>query len=167
MPSFLTARLAVPTLALLCCATLLFPSLVAADEAVDEDAQAPESRVAVTVVIPAELDGFHGSALVATLYEFDPRLADVGATPCEQVVVRHLGHQQGVEQTLRFNIGDSLGTPNPDRSYYLSVRIFEDAGDEDGYVEGKQLYYCHNEHPSLPGTVYDTTNGSEATFTAR
>ncbi|XAM00414.1 hypothetical protein OT109_03295 [Phycisphaeraceae bacterium D3-23] len=166
MPNFLTQRLALPCLVFLYSAALLFPATLAADEEGDKDT-APESRVAVTVILPAELDDFHGSALVVTLYEFDPRLADAGATPREQVIVRHLGHQQGIEQTLRFNIGDTLNAPNPDRKYYLSVRIYEDLGDEDGYAEGEQLHYCHNEHPNLPGTVYDTTNGSEATFTAR
>jgi len=150
--------------ALLVAALLFAPAHLLADE---EEEQPPASRVDVSVVIPAELADFHGAALVVTLYEYDPRLADVGATPKEQVVVRHLGHQEGIEQTLRFNIGDAMGQPNPGRKYYLSCRIYEDTGDEDGFVQGDQLHYCHNEHPNLPGTVYDETNGNAATFTAR
>jgi len=145
-------------------ALMLAPASLHAE---DEEDAPPASRIDVTVVIPAELADFHGSAMVVTLYEYDPFLADVGATPRGQVVVRHLGHQEGIEQTLRFHIGDALGQPNPQRKYYLSCRIYEDAGDEDGYVEGEQLHYCHNEHPNLPGTVYDETNGNAVTFTAR
>lgn len=160
-------RLALPlTCLLLSLAALLSnPANLFAEDA--EEVPAPESRIDVTVVIPADLNGFHGAALVVTLYEYDPRLADVGATPREQVVVRHLGHQEGVEQTLRFRIGDALGQPDPQRKYYLSCRIYEDTGDEDGFVEGDQLHYCHNEHPNLPGTVYDETNANALTFTAR
>lgn len=154
-----------PCLLLMLATLLATPAALSAEDT--EEAPAPESRIDVTVVIPGELDGFHGAALVVTLYEYDPRLADVGATPREQVVVRHLGHQQGIEQTLRFIIGDSLEAPNPDRQYYLSCRVYEDTGDEDGYVEGEQLHYCHNEHPNLPGKVYETHNGNAAEFTAQ
>lgn len=160
-------RLALPlTCLLLSLAALLSnPANLFAEDA--EEVPAPESRIDVTVVIPADLNGFHGAALVVTLYEYDPRLADAAATPREQVVVRHLGHQQGIEQTLRFIIGDSIQAPHPDRQYYLSCRIYEDTGDEDGFVEGDQLHYCHNEHPNLPGKVYEAHNGNEAEFTAR
>ena len=146
-------------------ALLACPALLAAGE--EQAPPPPASRVEVSVVLPADLTGFHGGALVVTLYEYDPRLADAGATPQEQVVVRHLSHQEGVEQTLRFTIGDALQNPRPDRKYYLACRIYEDTGDEDSYAQGDQLHYCHNEHPNLPGTVYDEHNGNAAEFTAR
>ena len=133
----------------------------------DDQEQAPASRVDVTVELPATLGSFDDAALVAILYEFDPRIADKAADEVDRVVVRNLGHQQGIEQTLRFNIGDSINSPRPDRRYYVSCRVYEDLGDKDAFKRGKQLHYCHNEHPQAPGRVYDETNGTSLTFVAR
>ena len=133
----------------------------------DGKKQAPASRVDVTVELPTTLPGFDDAALVAILYEFDPRIADKAADEVDRVVVRHLGHQQGIEQTLRFTIGDAINNPRPDRRYYVSCRVYEDLGDKDAFKRGKQLHYCHNEHPQAPGRVYDETNGTSLTFVAR
>lgn len=132
----------------------------------DPEAEPPQGRVEVTVQIPAKLASFDNTAIVATLFEYDPRLADVGATPVDRLVIRHLGHQQGVEQVLRFTIGDKLGVVRDDRRYYISCRIYEDAGEET-FKQGKQVHYCHNEHDRLPGTVYDGKNGKQVAFVAR
>lgn len=150
-------------LALATAALLSAPATTFAEEGDD----APDATLEVTVNIPSDLDSFHGAALVATLYEYDPRLADAPATPVAQVVVRHMGHQKGIRQSLQFDLAADFAGPKPQRRYYVSCRIYEDAGDEDGYVEGEQLHYCHNEHDRLPGTVYDDTNGQAPVFTAR
>lgn len=144
----------------------LFALLLVPAMATGEDDKPPASRVAVTVELPSKLSSFDDAALIAILYEFDPRLADAAATEIDRVVVRHLGHQQGIEQTLRFSIGDKLGAPLADRRYYVSCRIYEDLG-EKTFKQGKQVHYCHNEHDRLPGTVYDQQNGRKLTFTAR
>ncbi len=160
-PSRLLRRAALPLIVLL---TLAWsPS---ASHAEDQEQAPPVSRVMVTVDVSPELAGFHGAALVATLYEYDPRLAGAAATEVDRVVVRHLGHRQGVEQMLRFAIGDKLGAPRAGRRYYISCRIYGDLGG-DNYKEGKQLHYCHNEHDQLPGTVYDQADGTALTFVAR
>jgi len=143
-------------------------SLMATPTALEDGDEAEAtSEIAVTVEIPAMLESFEGAALVATLYEYDPRLADVGAQKVDQVVVRNLGHQQEITQTLRFSLGQAIAQPHPQRRYYISCRIYDDIGDEDGFVEGDQIHYCHNEHDRLPGTVYDETNGNALTFTAQ
>lgn len=136
----------------------------AADDGKDK---APASRVDVTIELPTTLPSFDDAALVAILFEFDPRIADKAADEVDRVVVRNLGHQQGIAQTLRFDIGDAIKNPNPDRRYYVSCRVYKDLGDKDGFKRGKQLHYCHNEHPQAPGRVYDETNGTSLTFIAR
>jgi len=130
----------------------------------NEDTQA--TRINVTVNIPSPIESFDDAALVAILYEFDPRLADVGAREVEKVVIRNLGHQDGIEQSLRFTLGDSLQAVRNDRQYYVSCRIYQDIG-EDAFQQGQQLHYCHNEHDRLPGTVYDEQNSKSPVFVAR
>ena len=160
-----TKRLIVlPCLLFILIAMACLPTAVAGEEQEKEDV--PPTRVQVTVEIPSELPSFDDTALVAILFEFDPRIADKPADEVDRVVVRHLGHQQGIEQTLRFAIGGKLNNVQAERRYYVSCRIYEDPGEKQ-FQQGKQVHYCHNEHPQAPGRIYDDKNGKALTFTAR
>ena len=96
-------------------------------ESITGAANKKSAKVTVAVVLPEKVGSFEGRTLDVRLYEFDPLLADVGATLIDQVERKSMSHQAGKETKLTLELGED-GQIKPRRSYY--VTLF--------YLDGKQ-----------------------------
>ena len=96
-------------------------------ESITGAANKKSAKVTVTVVLPEKVGSFEGRTLDVRLYEFDPLLADVGATLIDQAERKSMSHQAGKETKLTLELGKD-GQIKPRRSYYLTLF----------YLDGKQ-----------------------------
>lgn len=84
---------------------------------------AGELSLDLTCEIPAPTTSLTDTRVVARLYEYDPRLADVSADEVDRVVLDGLDLQKSRKSILRF----PLGTERSDnRSYYVTVFVHPD-----------------------------------------
>ena len=107
------------------------PYLVHAVEPADDAA-----AVVGTLVIPKTVEAFADHTLEIKLWEYDPRLADVGANLVGEFKIEKFSHAADKESKTKFTVGDQL-KPRDDRSYYITVFILKDdnrthIGEQDG-----------------------------------
>jgi len=93
-----------------------------ADKPADDSA-----KVTGSFTIDAKDATIEGVTLRVQLWEYDPRLADVGATLIEKIEVEKVSHTQGKATKIEFTIGEKA-TVKPMRNYYVTLR---------GHREGK------------------------------
>ena len=89
-----------------------------------------------TVLIPGKVARFEQHTLEIKLWEYDPFLADVGATLIDQFQVKKYQHTQGKETNTPFRVGTQLD-PRKDRRYYITVFVLNNGkrthiGEKDG-----------------------------------
>ena len=96
-------------------------------ESITGAADKNSAKVTVTVILPEKVASFEGRRLDVRLYEFDPLLADVGATLVDQIERKSVAHQAGEETKLTLELGAGRQI-KPRRHYY--VTLF--------YLDGKQ-----------------------------
>lgn len=78
------------------------------------------ARVTVHVILPGGAASFAGRTLDVRLYEYDPLLADVGATLVDQIEKKSMSHQAGKETKLTLQLGQSAQI-KARRSYYVTL----------------------------------------------
>lgn len=83
------------------------------------------------VIIPAAVDGFEGRTLELQLWEYDPRLADVGATLVDKRLVEGYRHVSGEATKTPFRLAAKY-EPRADRNYYLTCFVLR--GDERTHI---------------------------------
>jgi hypothetical protein len=94
------------------------------------------TRVSARIKIPATLPSFAGRTLELRLYEFDPRLADVGANLVDLAKRSAFSHTQGKVSEHTIVLG-AKGRIKAKRSYYLTCFVLDDKkrthmGEKDG-----------------------------------
>ena len=105
-----------------------------ADKPADDSA-----KVTGSFTIDAKDATIEGVTLRVQLWEYDPRLADVGATLIEKIEVEKVSHTQGKATKIEFTIGEKA-TVKPMRNYYVTLR---------GHREGKYVYYGKPTHDDI------------------
>jgi len=97
------------------------------------------TKVDGTFVLSKDEATFAGHVVDIRLYEFDPFLADVGATLIEKLEMKDFGHTKGTETKKEFVIG-AKGEIKPRMSYYVTLFILKDGKRTHmGKVPGKFL----------------------------
>lgn len=109
-----------PHLLVLSIAVVTFSLPVLADEPADDDS----TRVEGTFTLAAEVPSFEGQKVDIRLYEYDPFLADAGATLKDQVEIKDFGHTTGMETKREFVIG-AEGKIKPRMSYYVTLFVLD------------------------------------------
>lgn len=77
------------------------------------------------LVIPEKIASFDDHVLEIKLWEYDPFLADVGATLIDDFELKKFRHQQGKLSETAFTVGPKL-EPRKDRRYYITVFVLKD-----------------------------------------
>ena len=91
-------------------------------------ASAPaESIPAVSgvIIVPENTAAFADRTLEVRLFEFDPLLADVGATEIDVWEMANFEHMGADSEQLAFELGKGF-QPRLDRSYYITVFSLHD-----------------------------------------
>ena len=89
-------------------------------ESITGAADKNSAKVTVTVILPEKVASFEGRRLDVRLYEFDPLLADVGATLVDQIERKSVAHQAGEETKLTLELGAGRQI-KPRRHYYVTL----------------------------------------------
>ena len=94
------------------------------------------TRVSARIKIPAKLPSFTGRTLELRLYEFDPRLADVGAELVDLATQNGFSHTKGKVNKHTIVLG-AKGRIKAGRSYYLTCFVLDQGkrthiGEKDG-----------------------------------
>ena len=92
----------------------------AADDVIDDTS----TRVAGTVEIPADVEGFTGRTLELQMYKIHPLLADAPADLVDTATIADFGHVRGALTRKTFEIGDG-GRIEADKMYYLTCFVVD------------------------------------------
>lgn len=111
---------------------LAVASQVSAADAVEDKS----AKVTATIVVPAEVAAYDGLELELRLYEYDPFLADAGATLVEKVNAADRTHEAGKETQQTVVLG-AKAKRRDDRRYYVTAFLLKDGkrllmGEKDG-----------------------------------
>ena len=121
---------------------VLFAALVttaAASIAADDPKADATTKVTGVFTIAAGDESIEGVSLTIQLWEYDPLLADVGATLIEKIEIKNVKHTKGETSKIEFTIGQK-GSIKERRNYYVTAR---------GYLDGKYVYYGKPSHDDI------------------
>ena len=97
--------------------------------------------------IPANVATFSGQLVDIRLYEYDPFLADVGATLIDQVKLKDFGHSKGTATQKSFTLG-AKGTTKDRMQYYVTLFVLKDGKRTHmGKVPDKFMAHVLGTHP--------------------
>ena len=85
------------------------------------------AQVTGTIIAPKVVKNFAGYMLELRLYEYDPFLADVGATLVAKKRIKTFAHQEGKESKLTFKLAETA-SKMPRRSYYITCFVLDAKG---------------------------------------
>jgi len=118
--------------------TILALALLVGLGVVEAKDKAGSAQVNGTVIAPKAVKDFGGLTLELRLYEYDPFLADVGATLVAKKRIKTFAHQEGKESKLTFKLAETA-SKMPRRSYYVTCFMLDAKGNRKlmGEKDGK------------------------------
>lgn len=93
-------------------------------ELLEAGEESERAAVRGSVLIPDELASFANQDLELLLFEYDPRLADVGATQIDKLLMEGVSHEQGKGGVITFELGKGFES-RLDRAYYVTCFVLE------------------------------------------
>ncbi|MBM3992616.1 MAG: hypothetical protein FJ303_00440 [Planctomycetes bacterium] len=85
------------------------------------------AKVEVVVHVPSKVDSFKDRQLEIRLYEFDPRIADKGATLLDKHLDKSFTHDAGKDRLVVVTLG-AKAKVDPKMRYYITVFVLDAAG---------------------------------------
>lgn len=92
------------------------------------------AALSLTCTVPKDDPSFKEALVTATLWEYDPLLADAAAKPVAKVELKDATHEQGKETTFKLGLATKF---DPKRKYYVTVFIYPNNQVDDT----KRLYF--------------------------
>lgn len=90
--------------------------------------------LAMTCTVGKDEPAFKAALVAATLWEYDPLLADASAKPVAKVELRDAAHEPGKDSIFKLGLSAKLAKP---RKYYVTVFIYPD----NQVDEKRRLYF--------------------------
>jgi len=107
--------------------TILALALLVGLGVVEAKDKAGSAQVNGTVIAPKAVKDFGGLTLELRLYEYDPFLADVGATLVAKKRIKTFAHQAGKDSKFTFKLAETA-SKTPRRSYYVTCFMLDAKG---------------------------------------